>query len=89
MLWVIIQVPDDVYKAHLVEGRAPAGRAIDSARQNLASTFVNGFVNAGFGHDKLMTKPEEADGTQVTSGCTCLRKLKALCIGAKTSCRCH
>lgn len=27
---------------------------IDSARQNLASTFVNGFVNAGFGADKMM-----------------------------------
>lgn len=58
-------MPDDVYKAHLVEGRAPAGRAMDSARQNLASTFVNGFVNAGFGHDKLMTKLEESDGSQV------------------------
>lgn len=29
--------------------------AVDSARANLASTFVNGFVNAGFGVDKLMT----------------------------------
>lgn len=26
----------------------------DSARQNLASSFVNGFVNAGFGQDKLL-----------------------------------
>lgn len=35
---------------HLVEGRAPAGpAAVDSARQNLANTFVNAFVNAGFG----------------------------------------
>ena len=45
-----------VYKTHLVEGRAPAGPAVDSARQNLASTFVNAFVNAGFGQDKLMTR---------------------------------
>jgi 26S proteasome regulatory subunit N1 len=29
---------------------------VDSARQNLASTFVNAFVNAGFGQDKLMTE---------------------------------
>ena len=28
---------------------------MDSARANLASTFVNAFVNAGFGHDTLMT----------------------------------
>jgi len=27
---------------------------VDSARQNLASSFVNGFVNAGFGQDKLL-----------------------------------
>ena len=44
-----------VYKAHLVEGRAPAGPAVDSARANLAATFVNAFVNAGFGADKLLT----------------------------------
>ena len=28
---------------------------MDSARQNLASSFVNGFVNTGFGKDKLLT----------------------------------
>ena len=44
-----------VYKTHLVEGRQPAGPAVDSARQNLAATFVNAFVNAGFGQDKLVT----------------------------------
>ena len=27
---------------------------LDSARQNLASSFVNGFVNAAFGQDKLL-----------------------------------
>ena len=32
---------------------------VDSARQNLASTFVNAFVNCGFGTDKLMTAAEE------------------------------
>mmetsp|Transcript_31070 Transcript_31070/g.68978 ORF Transcript_31070/g.68978 Transcript_31070/m.68978 type:complete len:901 (-) Transcript_31070:581-3283(-) len=52
--------PEDVYKTHLVDGRAPTGAAVDSARQNLASTFVNAFVNAGFGQDKLVTVPSEA-----------------------------
>ena len=28
--------------------------SVDSARQNLAASFVNGFVNAGFGKDKLL-----------------------------------
>lgn len=32
---------------------------MDSARGNLAGTFVNAFVNAGFGNDKLMVEAEE------------------------------
>ena len=48
---------DDVYKSHLEPGRAPA--TVDSAKQNLAGTFVNAFVNAGFGNDKLMVEAEE------------------------------
>lgn len=52
--------PEDIYKAHLLDGRASAGASVDSARQNLAATFVNAFVNAGFGQDKLMTIPSEA-----------------------------
>jgi hypothetical protein len=32
---------------------------IDSARGNLVGTFVNAFVNAGFGNDKLMVTAEE------------------------------
>uniref|UniRef100_A0A5B6YM08 26S proteasome non-ATPase regulatory subunit 2 homolog n=1 Tax=Davidia involucrata TaxID=16924 RepID=A0A5B6YM08_DAVIN len=51
--------PEDIYKAHLLDGRASAGASVDSARQNLAATFVNAFVNAGFGQDKLMTVPSE------------------------------
>jgi 26S proteasome regulatory subunit N1 len=34
---------------------------VDSARHNLASTFVNAFVNAGFGKDKLMTASEDGN----------------------------
>eukprot|EP00262_Sarcandra_glabra_P006417 TRINITY_DN186_c0_g2_i1.p1 TRINITY_DN186_c0_g2~~TRINITY_DN186_c0_g2_i1.p1 ORF type:complete len:701 (+),score=101.90 TRINITY_DN186_c0_g2_i1:31-2103(+) len=51
--------PEDIYKVHLIDGRASAGASLDSARQNLAATFVNAFVNAGFGQDKLMTVPSE------------------------------
>ena len=35
------------------------GNQPDSARQNLASSFVNGFINCGFGSDKLLL-PEDA-----------------------------
>ena len=34
---------------------------MDSARANLAGTFVNAFVNAGFGNDKLMVEAEEGN----------------------------
>ncbi|TFY75923.1 hypothetical protein EWM64_g8089, partial [Hericium alpestre] len=48
---------EDVYKSHLENTRTAAN--IDSARGNLAGTFVNAFVNAGFGNDKLMVEAEE------------------------------
>jgi len=34
---------------------------VDSARENIAGTFVNAFVNAGFGNDKLMVEAEEGN----------------------------
>lgn len=53
--------PEDIYKSHLVDNRSggvlPA--AVDSARTNLAATFVNAFVNAGFRTDKLLNADEE------------------------------
>lgn len=55
------KTPEDIYKSHLAETggfsrrRDIGGAQVDSARANLASTFVNAFVNAGFGEDKLMT----------------------------------
>lgn len=56
------KTPDEVYKLHLVEGRNATGSAVDSARANLANTFVNAFVNAGFGVDKLMTAEPASEG---------------------------
>jgi len=48
------KTPEDIYKSNS-DNRGFAAN-VDSARQNLASTFVNAFVNAGFGQDKLMTE---------------------------------
>ncbi|GAA5990712.1 hypothetical protein JCM11641_008473 [Rhodosporidiobolus odoratus] len=48
---------EDIYKSHLDNARQPTN--VDSAKQNLAGTFVNAFVNAGFGNDKLMVEAEE------------------------------
>lgn len=59
------KTPEDIYKSHLAETggfsrrRDTGGAQVDSARANLASTFVNAFVNAGFGQDKLMTPDNE------------------------------
>ncbi|CAO1633048.1 unnamed protein product [Jaminaea pallidilutea] len=52
---------EDVYKTHLENSRSTLSSSVDSARGNLASTFVNAFVNAGFGNDKLMVGAEEGD----------------------------
>lgn len=59
------KTPEDIYKSHLAETggfsrrRDAGGAVVDSARANLASTYVNAFVNAGFGQDKLMTPDNE------------------------------
>ncbi|KAI9015987.1 armadillo-type protein [Hyaloraphidium curvatum] len=53
------KVPEDIYKSHLENIRPGLGGGnVDSARQNLAATFVNAFVNVGFGTDKLLTGSE-------------------------------
>jgi 26S proteasome regulatory subunit N1 len=58
------KTPEDIYKSHLAEtggfrrGRgdgAAAAQQVDSARANLASTFVNAFVNVGYQKDALVT----------------------------------
>jgi len=49
------KLPEDVYKTHLESSRTAGLTNVESsARHNLASTFVNAFVNAGFGTDKMM-----------------------------------
>ena len=48
------KMPDDIYKSHLESSRTAGLTNVDSARHNLASAFVNAFVNAGFGSDKMM-----------------------------------
>ncbi|KAH9477972.1 26S proteasome regulatory subunit rpn-1 [Psilocybe cubensis] len=52
---------EDVYKSHLENTRSGTSANIDSARGNLAGTFVNAFVNAGFGNDKLMVMADEGN----------------------------
>ena len=53
------KIPEDIYKSHLENVRSGMSVTVDSAKQNLASTFVNAFINAGFGEDKLMMSGEE------------------------------
>jgi len=53
------KTPEDIYKSHLDGGNRAAAN-VDSAKANLASTFVNAFVNAGFGQDKLIISPGDS-----------------------------
>ncbi|KAH8880666.1 26S proteasome regulatory subunit rpn-1 [Thozetella sp. PMI_491] len=48
------KTPEDIYKSHLESNRVAGMTNLDSSRHNLAAAFVNAFVNAGFGNDKLM-----------------------------------
>jgi 26S proteasome regulatory subunit N1 len=52
---------EDIFKSHLSDIKVPLNPKADSARNNLAVTFVNAFVNAGFGTDKLMLNNEEGN----------------------------
>lgn len=52
------KLPEDIYKSWLETG-GPRHSEYDSARGNLASSFVSGFIHAGFGLDKLMANTEE------------------------------
>ena len=38
----LFQVPEDIYKSHLENVRPYGPTNVDSARQNLAASFVNG-----------------------------------------------
>lgn len=49
---------EDIYKSHLENLPPSLAVKVDSAKQNLAGTFVNAFVNAGFGNDPLMANAE-------------------------------
>ena len=47
--------PDQIFKTHLEERKNNlAAASIDSAKQNLAATYVNAFVNAAYGKDMLI-----------------------------------
>lgn len=56
------KVPEDIYKSHLEESRFSFGPgSIDSAKQNLAASFVNAFLNLGYGTDKLVLQSNEEE----------------------------
>ena len=52
--------PDAIFKTHLEERKVGEAH-LDSAKQNLAKTYVNAFVNAGLCNDLLISKKEGAD----------------------------
>ena len=56
------KLPEDIYKTSDALSSSRGGRGgaavVESARANLASSFVNAFVNAGMCGDKLMLGSE-------------------------------
>jgi 26S proteasome regulatory subunit N1 len=50
---------EDIYKSHLESNRVAGLTNTTSAAHNLAAGFVNAFVNAGFGNDKMMLVDNE------------------------------
>ncbi|TEA18409.1 26S proteasome regulatory subunit rpn-1 [Colletotrichum sidae] len=52
---------EDIYKSHLESSRVAGMTNLDSARHNLAAAFVNAFVNAGFGNDKMMLVEQDKE----------------------------
>lgn len=52
--------PDAIFKTHLEERKVGEAH-LDSAKQNLAKTYVNAFVNAGLCNDLLISKKEGSD----------------------------
>lgn len=60
--------PDEIYKQYLETNRRLYNDNIDSAKKNLALTYVSAFVNAAYGKDKLILeekKEENKDGDWV------------------------
>lgn len=50
------KLPEDIYKSYLENSTRSSYNHPDSSKQNLASAFVNAFVNAAFGQDKMVTQ---------------------------------
>ena len=53
--------PDEIYKSYLEPNRLLYNDNIDSAKKNLALTYVSAFVNAAYGKDKLILEDKNAE----------------------------
>lgn len=66
--------PQDIYKSYLDTSLLGAASAPDPLKQNMASVFVNGFVNCAYGKDEIIeTEPENKSRIYHTknAGMTC------------------
>jgi len=55
------KTPEGIYKTHLEQSRPFSNVSSDSSRMNIAASFVNGFVNCGFGVDKILQDNDSAN----------------------------
>ncbi|KAF7456817.1 26S proteasome regulatory complex, non-ATPase subcomplex, Rpn1 subunit [Cryptosporidium felis] len=56
------KTPEEIYKTHLEDNRysSRSMMVLDTAKQNLASTYVNALVNVGFCQDKLIGEDDSS-----------------------------
>ncbi|RYG46016.1 hypothetical protein EON67_10005 [archaeon] len=73
------KTPEDIYKTSVTGDRERGGAGVqaESSRANLAASYVNAFVNAGFGNDKLVSSadsswPRKNDGFGVVAAAASL-----------------
>jgi len=57
--------PDSIFKTHLEERKLES--QLDSAKENLAKTYVNAFVNAGLSNDLLISAKGEGSDDWIFS----------------------
>lgn len=63
------KVPEDYYKSNLENSRYEGtGSLVDLAKQNLASNFVNAFINLGYSNDKMITEDDNKTYVYKTKG---------------------
>jgi 26S proteasome regulatory subunit N1 len=50
--------PEEIFKSHLEDKKEGAGAQLESYKINMSTSLVSGFINAGFGKEKLLSEKD-------------------------------